>query len=277
MRDAVAIGLDEWKAVEADYPVLLVELLARLGRVRSHIDKAFDPVYTEHGLTAPEFYVLANLARQTGHRVGQTRLAYLTSLTPGTVSVRISAMADKGLVSVERAATGRGRDIVATTEGTRRFEACQKALRLHQERLFSALSSPQRSQLAALLRRLGLDYEIETSGGSRNYPPLGIELAPAHLARRTRASVGLPEVSGLLITQLGSTSPADLHVGDLITHADGQPVLSLLDLPPLEPIKTLAVLRGTDPLTINLAGDRPSSDEPGTGRRTEGAAHRNPR
>ena len=66
-------------------------------------------------------------------------------------------------------------------------------------------------------------------GESVRAPQLGITLTPGHVARRMRRAVGLPEAEGLLIRDVAEDSPAaraDLHRGDLIVAAAGQPVRS---------------------------------------------------
>ena len=59
---------------------------------------------------------------------------------------------------------------------------------------------------------------------------LGVAIAPPHVARRLRRSVGLPDVHGLLVRGVEDGSPADaagIERGDLIVAADGKPVKSL--------------------------------------------------
>jgi serine protease Do len=97
-------------------------------------------------------------------------------------------------------------------------------------------------------------------------PRLGVGLAPSHVARRLRRSVGLPEADGLLIRGVEDDSPAaraGLAQGDLITAAAGQPVRDPDDL--FDALQAagrggsiqLTVLRGTDERTIevSLSGD----------------------
>lgn len=56
---------------------------------------------------------------------------------------------------------------------------------------------------------------------------LGVAVAPPRVARRLRASVGLPERDGVLVRAVESGSPADqagIERGDLIVTAAGRPV-----------------------------------------------------
>jgi len=62
---------------------------------------------------------------------------------------------------------------------------------------------------------------------------LGVAIAPPHVARRLRRSVGLPDVDGLLVRGVEDGSPADsagVERGDLIVAAAGTPVKSLDDI-----------------------------------------------
>jgi serine protease Do len=62
---------------------------------------------------------------------------------------------------------------------------------------------------------------------------LGVAIAPPHVARRLRRSVGLPDVEGLLVRGVEDDSPAasaGIERGDLIVAAAGKPVTSLDDI-----------------------------------------------
>jgi serine protease Do len=70
-------------------------------------------------------------------------------------------------------------------------------------------------------------------GESARKPRLGIALAPAHVARRLRRAVGLPDTEGLLVREVEEGSPAasaGLARGDLIVQAAGQAVGGVDDL-----------------------------------------------
>jgi len=64
-------------------------------------------------------------------------------------------------------------------------------------------------------------------GESRERPQLGIAVAPAHVARRLRRSVGLPELDGVLVRGVEEGSPAEaagIAEGDLLVAAAGRPI-----------------------------------------------------
>src|SRR3954449_12750648 len=90
-------------------------------------------------------------------------------------------------------------------------------------------------------------------GESRERPTLGVAVAPAHVARRLRRSVGLPERDGLLVRWVEDGSPADragIEKGDLIVAAGGEPVARIDDLEPRlgggAAELTLTVVRGAE-------------------------------
>ena len=97
-------------------------------------------------------------------------------------------------------------------------------------------------------------------GESPPSPRLGVAIAPGHVARRLRRSVGLPDTDGLLIREVSDDSPAanaGLAQGDLIVTAGGQPVRTPDDL--YDALQTaqggsiqLTIVRGTDERTIDV-------------------------
>ncbi len=95
-------------------------------------------------------------------------------------------------------------------------------------------------------------------GESTAQPRLGIGIAPAHVAKRLRRAVGLPDVDGLLVREVEDGTPAaaaGLAQGDLIVSAAGQAVRGVDDLfSALESAQggaiELTVLRGTEERTI---------------------------
>src|SRR6266566_1019493 len=90
-------------------------------------------------------------------------------------------------------------------------------------------------------------------GESPERPRLGVAVAPSHVARRLRRSVGLPERDGLLVRGVDDGSPAQragIAEGDLIVEVAGKPVTDADDL--VEAITTattpydVRVVRGTE-------------------------------
>jgi serine protease Do len=97
-------------------------------------------------------------------------------------------------------------------------------------------------------------------GESAQTPRLGVAIAPNHVARRLRRSVGLPDVDGLLIRDVTEDSPAaraGITRGDLIVAAAGHQIRTpddLFDALQAAPGDTieLNLIRGTDELTTQV-------------------------
>jgi serine protease Do len=101
--------------------------------------------------------------------------------------------------------------------------------------------------------------------GERSEPVrLGVAVAPAHVARRLRRAVGLPEHAGVLVRGVADDSAAGragLARGDLIVSAGGTPVDGLDSLhqvldsaDPGEPL-VLGLLRGAEELELTVNFD----------------------
>jgi serine protease Do len=97
-----------------------------------------------------------------------------------------------------------------------------------------------------------------SSGQSRTRPRLGVGLAPAHVARALRRSVGLDERDGLLVRVVEEGSPAGtagMREGDLIIAVNGTAVTNADDL--YDALDAggelrLTVVRGSDEVEITV-------------------------
>jgi len=114
------------------------------------------------------------------------------------------------------------------------------------------LALPADSELQSRLGSL-------SSGQSRTRPRLGVGLAPAHVARSLRRSVGLEERDGLLVRVVEEGSPAanaGMREGDLIVGVNGTAVTNPDDL--YDAMETgaeqlrLTVVRGSDEVEITV-------------------------
>ena len=100
-----------------------------------------------------------------------------------------------------------------------------------------------------------------TRGETPARPRLGVAIAPAHVARRLRRAVGLPEREGLLVRRVEEGSPADragIEKGDLIVAAGGEPVARVDDLQPRVEAASdaeivLTVVRGTEEREVTVS------------------------
>jgi serine protease Do len=105
-------------------------------------------------------------------------------------------------------------------------------------------------------------------GESVERPRLGIAIAPPHVARRLRASVGLSDRAGLLVRAVEDGSPAaraGIREGDLLVEAGGRSLEDPDTLPealasdglPIE----LKIVRGDEERTVSVGGTTDASGE----------------
>jgi DNA-binding MarR family transcriptional regulator len=244
LRDSVDTVIDDWRELRPDLDASPIGVVARLRRVRSHFDQELEALFAEHELTLANFEVLATL-RRLGGSASQRRLMDALGLTSGTVSVRVDRLVAAGLVTREPdPQDGRGALVALTEEGHARFDQAAPAHLANEERLLSALEPGERAQLADLLRTLLVSFE-----GAHQPARLGVALAPAHVARRMRRAVGLPDRPGLLITDVDPDGPAahaGLRAGDLLIRAGARELHSVAQL-------QVALTRAKRTLTLNAA------------------------
>jgi serine protease Do len=108
---------------------------------------------------------------------------------------------------------------------------------------------------------------VEALGRGETFdrPRLGIAVAPAHVARRLRQSVGLPPRNGVLVREVEDGSPAaaaGIAQGDLLVSAGGRDIEDIDDLHlalrdtgfPVE----LVLVRGAEERTVTV--EAPAAD-----------------
>ena len=99
-------------------------------------------------------------------------------------------------------------------------------------------------------------------GESATRPRLGVALAPSHVARRLRRSVGLPDRDGVLVRGVEEGSPAaaaGVEAGDLIVSAAGHPIADADDLhdalvASARPFE-LGIVRGAEERTLTVPAE----------------------
>jgi S1-C subfamily serine protease len=118
------------------------------------------------------------------------------------------------------------------------------------------LALPADAALRSRVEGLGRGESVER-------PRLGVAIAPNHVARRLRRSVGLPERDGILVRGVedgSAAADAGVEVGDLIVSTGGRPIRDADDLQDalgsLEPPYELVVVRGADERTLTVAATK---------------------
>jgi DNA-binding MarR family transcriptional regulator len=156
MGDEVDAIIAAWERERPDLDVASVGVVSRIARVAARFSQALEANFEGHGLTKADFEALAALRRSgTPYRLSQTRLMRELSLTPGTVSVRIARLVERGFV--ERLADGddrRGVIVALLPAGELAFEDVVYDHLATERRLLAALDPGEQGLLAGLLRRL---------------------------------------------------------------------------------------------------------------------------
>ena len=105
-------------------------------------------------------------------------------------------------------------------------------------------------------------------GESPERPRLGVAVAPSHVARKMRRSVGLPERDGILVRGVEDdslASAAGIQAGDLIVEAGGKPITDADDLyaalASLEVPFEVKLVRGNDERTVQVGGGATATGE----------------
>ena len=258
MHDSVDALLASWHERRPELDFSPVAVVSRLGRVRSHIDRELEGVFAAHGLGPASFGALVTLVRiGDAGGVSQRRLMDELGLTSGTISVRMDRLVEAGLVTRRPDPASKRNSLIALTE--RGHELVERVIPAHLEnerRLLTALSPGEQETLAALLRKLLVEFE-----GSQTSLGLGLTVAPAHVTMALRASVGLPALAGLLVRVVDADGPAaaaGIRVGDVLVAAGARELRSIEALHaaidesmPLE----LRLVRGVaeEPVTVTPA------------------------
>lgn len=270
-RDSVDQLVAAWEGVRPDLDFAPVEVVSRLGRVRSHIDREVEALFGRHGISGPGFAVLVTLARlQEPGGVPQRRLMDELGLTSGTVSVRIDRLVADGLVARGAdAGDRRNSRITLTDAGRELFERVVPAHLDNERRLLAALGEPEQALLAGLLRTMLVEFEGSVPPPTTSMR-LGLTLAPAHVAISMRQAVGLPPVVGLLVRGVvegGPAAAAGVQRGDVLREADGLALTSIGALYAAigdragEGVIALAVTRAAEELTLPVRLGAREADE----------------
>jgi DNA-binding MarR family transcriptional regulator len=230
-RDSVDALLASWQRKRPDLDFSPVGIVARLARIRGRIDRELEPVFAAHGLGGASFGVLVTLARiEDEGGVSQRRLMDELGLTSGTISVRMDRLVEQGLVERRPDPESRRNTLITLTErGRELFERVVPAHLANERRLLAALDDDEREELAALLRKLLVEFE----GSRLQARGVGLIVAPAHVTMAMRESVGLEPVPGLLVRAVDRDGPAcaaGVRTGDVLLRAGRRELRSVAAL-----------------------------------------------
>jgi len=165
MGDEVDAIIAAWERERPDLDVAPVGVVSRIARVAAWFSRALELNFEGHGLTKADFEALAALRRSgSPFRSSQSRLMHELSLTPGTVSVRVARLVERGFVErLDDQDDRRGVIVGLLPAGERAFEDVVHDHLATERQLLAALDPGEQDLLAGLLRRL---LTAETPGAS---------------------------------------------------------------------------------------------------------------
>ena len=159
--DEVDRIVDAWQRERPDLDFAPLQVLSRVGRLSRHLDRARRTAFAASDLESWEFDVLSALRRAGApYELSPKALLQQTLVSSGTMTNRIDRLVQRELV--ERKADpedGRGILVCMTTLGRERVDAAISQLVLAEAELLEGLSPADQERLAALLRKLSLDFD----------------------------------------------------------------------------------------------------------------------
>lgn len=173
-EDHVDRILQQWHRERPELDTQGMGILGRIYRLAAAARGAMERTFAEHGITGPDFDVLATLRRNgPPHQLSPGALSDDLLLTSGGMTARLDRLEREGLI--ERAvdpADRRARLITLTDHGLQDVEAAVDAAVATQQRLVAGLSPDRRRQVDDLLRDL-LAALTREAAPFRDLPPAG--------------------------------------------------------------------------------------------------------
>lgn len=162
-HDEVDLLVDAWGRERPDLDVAPMQVLSRVSRLGHHLDGLRRAAFAEHDIESWEFDVLAALRRAGApYELSPGRLVRETLVTSGTMTNRVDRLAARGLVErLPDPADRRGVIVRLTGAGRRTVDGALAGLLDGERQLLSALSPPDQTHLAALLRSLLLPLDVD--------------------------------------------------------------------------------------------------------------------
>ena len=160
-HDEVDRIVGAWRRERPDLDFAPLQVLSRVDRLSKHLDRARRAAFTASGLESWEFDVLSALRRAgEPYELSPKALLQQTLVSSGTMTNRIDRLVERELVERRTHPNdGRGILVSMTPEGQSRADAAISTLLVSEAELLEALSAPEQERLAALLRKLSLDFD----------------------------------------------------------------------------------------------------------------------
>jgi DNA-binding MarR family transcriptional regulator len=159
--DEVDRIVDAWARERPDLDFSPLQVLSRVGRLSRHLDRERRAAFAASELESWEFDVLSALRRAgSPYQLSPKALLQQTLVSSGTMTNRINRLVERKLVE-RRSDPGDGRGIlvVMTATGRSAVDRAISQLLLGETVLLQALSAADQERLAALLRKLSIDFD----------------------------------------------------------------------------------------------------------------------
>ena len=159
--DEVDRIVDAWARERPDLDFSPLQVLSRVGRLSRHLDRARRAAFSASDLESWEFDVLSALRRAGDpYQLSPKALLQQTLVSSGTMTNRIDRLVERGLVERRTDPNdGRGILVVMSGRGQERVDRAIRELLDGETALLDALSPADQERLAALLRKLSLDFD----------------------------------------------------------------------------------------------------------------------
>ncbi len=160
-HDEVDRIVEAWTRERPDLDFAPLQVLSRVGRLARHLDRARKESFSTSELESWEFDVLSALRRAGApYQLSPKALLQQTLVSSGTMTNRIDRLVERGLVHRRTDPDdGRGIIVMMTPKGRERVDAAISNLLGAESELLSRLAPADREKLAALLRKLSLDFD----------------------------------------------------------------------------------------------------------------------
>ncbi len=160
-HDEVDRIVEAWTRERPDLDFSPLQVLSRVGRLSRHLDRARRESFSTSELEYWEFDVLSALRRAGApYQLSPKALLQQTLVSSGTMTNRIDRLVERGLVHRRTDPDdGRGILVMMTQKGRERVDSAISNLLDAESELLAHLIPADRERLAALLRKLSLDFE----------------------------------------------------------------------------------------------------------------------
>lgn len=160
-RDPVDAILAQWQRERPDLDVSPMGIIGRMTRLSKHLERAIQETFSDFGLHAGEFDVLATLRRSgQPYQLSPTDLFNTLMVSSGTMTHRIDRLEQADLVQrIPDPSDRRGTLIQLTNKGFNVIEEAVEAHVANEHRLLAVLEEAERKVLAQLLRKLLISFE----------------------------------------------------------------------------------------------------------------------